>query len=80
MNPEFLEKYKYQKKLFYRRRIKQIILAWGETERKLADLDAQILIFKNEHVGDTPEIDDVAIINEVYKSFGRRIKWYLEGK
>ncbi len=62
------------------RRIKQIILAWGETERKLADLDAQMLIFKNEHVGDTPEIDDVAIINEVYKSFGRRIKWYMEGK
>jgi len=80
MNPEFLEKYKYQKKLFYRRRIKQIILAWGETERKLADLDAQMLIFKNEqHVGE-PEIDDVAIINEVYKSFGRRIKRYMEGK
>jgi len=80
MNPEFIEKYTYQKTLFYRRRIKQIILAWGETERKLADLDAQMLIFKNEHVGDTPEIDDVAIINEVYKSFGRRIKRYMEGK
>jgi len=80
MKPEFLEKYAYQKTLFYRRKIKQIILQWGETERKLADLDAQMLIFKNEHVGDTPEIDDVVIINEVYKSFGRRIKRYLEGK
>ena len=80
MKPEFIEKYKYQKTLFYRRRIKQIILAWKETERNLADLEAQILIFKNAHVGDTPEIDDVAIINEVYKSFGRRIKRYMEGK
>ncbi len=79
MKPEFLEKYAYQKTLFYRRKIKQIILQWGETERKLADLDAQILTLKNEHVGE-PEIDDVAIINEVYKSFGRRVRMYLEGK
>ena len=80
MKPEFLEKYAYQKTLFYRRKIKQIILAWGETERKLADLDAQLLIFENEHIGDEPEIDYIAIIDEVYKSLGRRIRRYLEGK